>query len=224
MLVLLDLDGTLIESAPDLYAALVDLAREEGRRPPELTTIRSVVSLGSMALLAAGLGSLPDEPEEREHLRSRFLAAYRGRGFSETTWMPGIPELLQALDRDGHRWGVVTNKPLDLTQEILRRLLVDDLPPPAVVVAGDSLPVKKPDPAPLLYALALAHGSTEEGLYVGDARADVEAAHAAGLPAYVALWGYLGTSTPAECWGAEGLLRHPLDLLIHLDRTVEGTA
>ncbi len=213
MIVLFDLDGTLVDSAPDLHAALAALCAEEGRPPPSPEATRRVVSLGSRALLASALGPLPEDPAAYEALRHRFLAFYTATGHRKTAWMGGLPELLAALNARGHRWGVVTNKPGDLTGAVLARLLTADVPPPATVVAGDTLGRRKPDPAPLLHALHAAGAELRDGLYVGDAPADIEAARRARLPSFVALWGYLGEDSAPEAWGADGLLERPADLL-----------
>ena len=213
MLVLFDLDGTLVDSAPDLHAALAALCAEEGHPPPAPEATRRVVSLGSRALLACALGTLPEDPEAYEALRRRFLARYEATAHRRTVWMDGIPELLQILDARGDDWGIVTNKPRDLTIRVLERLLRPELPKPRTVVAGDSLTRRKPDPAPLLHALREAGARPTQSLYVGDAVADMTAARGAHLRAYVALWGYLGEDPDPAAWGADGLLEHPRDLL-----------
>lgn len=216
MFVLFDLDGTLVDSAPDLHAALAILCRDEGRPSPSYATTRRAVSLGSRALLASALAPLPEDTAAYEGLRQRFLAAYAATGFERTGWMTGVPDLLTRLADGGHRWGIVTNKPGDLTAAIVRRLVDASVPPPAVVVCGDTLPVRKPDPAPLLHALEKAAERPGRSAYVGDAPPDVEAARRAGLRAFVALWGYPGTDAPPETWGADALLARPCDLLAHL--------
>jgi 2-phosphoglycolate phosphatase len=213
LIVLFDLDGTLVDSAPDLHDALSALCAESARPPPSPAATRRVVSLGSRALLASALGPLPDDPEAYEALRRRFLTLYAATAYGRTSWMEGVPELLSALGMLGHRWGIVTNKPAALTKAVLARLDVGRFPPPAAVVAGDTLSQRKPDPAPLLYALRTAGADPREGLYVGDAAADIEAARRAGLPSFVALWGYLGENPAPETWGADGLLEHPGELL-----------
>jgi 2-phosphoglycolate phosphatase len=224
VIVLFDLDGTLVDSAPDLHGALAALCAERKRPPPSPEATRRVVSLGSRALLASALGSLPDDPETYEALRHRFLALYAETEFRHTTWMEGIPELLLALRARAHRWGVVTNKPGTLTASVLTRLVRAELPAPAVVVAGDTLPRRKPDPSPLLHALRTSGEDRLDGLYVGDAAADVEAARAARLPSFVALWGYLGNEPAPETWGADGVLERPADLLPVLDERGRGSA
>lgn len=213
MIVLFDLDGTLVDSAPDLHDALAALCAETARPAPSFATTQRAVSRGSRALLASALGSLPDDPEVYGALRRRFLALYAATAYRKTTWMEGVPELLFALEKLGHRWGIVTNKIAALTKAILERLDVGRFPPPAAVVAGDTLPQTKPDPAPLLYALREAGGDPQKGLYVGDAATDILAARRAGLPSFIALWGYLGENPAPETWGADGLLTHPGDLL-----------
>jgi phosphoglycolate phosphatase len=207
--VLFDLDGTLLDTAPDLAAALNRLRRERGE--PELphATIRPTVSHGSQGMLKLGFGLEPGDALYAE-LNQRFLELYRAAIAVETALFPGMAEVLAYLEANVIHWGVVTNKPGWLTEPLLRAL--DLWPRAACVVSGDTLAQRKPDPEPLWYACERMGVPPERSLYVGDAERDVQAGNRAGLITLVAGFGYLGTEDRPEDWGADGFLEQPTDL------------
>ncbi len=209
--VFFDLDGTLLDTAPDMGGALNTLLEEEGRAPLPPERIRPVVSHGATALVRLGFGLGPEDGEAFERLRRRFLSLYHRRLARETRLFPGMAQVLEALEADGVYWGVVTNKPARFTEPLLTALGLDRRA--ACVVSGDTAPARKPDPRPLLHACGVTGVLPEECVYVGDARRDVEAAHAAGMPAAVALFGYLDPGDEPAAWGAEALLEAPADVL-----------
>lgn len=140
--VLFDLDGTLLDSAPDLYAALAAYGAEVGASPPRYAQVREVVSRGSRAILRCAF----DEDDAALQLRvPRYLEIYQGMLAQHTRPFDGIAQLLEALEAQGLRWGIVTNKPAFLTEELIQRIDWDLRA--SAVVCGDTLPVKKPDPA-----------------------------------------------------------------------------
>jgi N-acetyl-D-muramate 6-phosphate phosphatase len=205
--VLFDLDGTLLDSAPDLHAALLVQCAEEGVTPPPYAPVREVVSRGSRAVLRCGF---PDADEAAIAARvPRYLDIYQQLMSQHTKPFEGIDLLLEGLDARGMRWGIVTNKPGFLTDELLVRL---DLGwHAAAVVSGDTLPVKKPDPAPVLHACAQAGLDPSRCVFVGDDRRDVEAGHAAGMFAVAVTWGYLDGGDP-HAWGADAVVDSPAQL------------
>jgi phosphoglycolate phosphatase len=207
--VLFDLDGTLLDTAPDLAAALNRLRRERGE--PELphATIRPMVSHGSQGMLKLGFGLEPGDALYAE-LNQRFLELYRAAIAVETALFPGMAEVLAYLEANVIHWGVVTNKPGWLTEPLLRAL--DLWPRAACVVSGDTLARRKPDPEPLWYACERMGVPPERSLYVGDAERDVQAGNRAGLITLVAGFGYLGIEDRPEDWGADGFLEQPTDL------------
>jgi len=213
--VLLDLDGTLADTAPDLAHALNRVLAEEGRPALSDETIRPHVSHGVRALLQLGFGELAEA--ERERLRQRFLALYRDDLARHTRLFPGMAELLVELGRRGLNWGIVTNKAGFLTGPLLARL---PLPlAPASVVSGDTTAHCKPHPEPLLLACTRAGSRPAECLYVGDAERDVEAGRRAGMKTLVALFGYISKDDRPERWGADGLIHSPRQVLDWLDAT-----
>lgn len=204
--VLFDLDGTLADTAPDLAFALNHLLEEQGREPLPFETIRPVVSHGGIALIKLGFRMTPETPGFAP-LRERLLDIYRGNLTRGTRLFPGMDELLRELEESGRQWGVVTNKPAWLTEPLLEELGIAHRA--AAVVSGDTLPERKPHPAPLLLACRRADCGPEECLYVGDAERDIEAGRNASMRTLVALFGYLGEDDRPESWGADGMVSHP---------------
>jgi N-acetyl-D-muramate 6-phosphate phosphatase len=139
------------------------------------------------------------------------LEIYRGALARETRLFPGMDEVLQAVAAWGMKSGIVTNKAAWLTDPLLAELGLSARF--ACVVSGDTLAQRKPHPQPLLYAAALAGVSPSECIYIGDAERDVQAAHAALMPALVAKYGYLRDDEDAAAWGGDAYLGAPLDLL-----------
>lgn len=208
--ILFDLDGTLADTAPDLAYALNQTLAHAGRAPLPFDTIRPVVSHGGTALLQLGFGN--DLPwDEFDHWRGFFLDVYRRNLTRGTRLFPGVAELLAAIEARGLNWGVVTNKPAWLTDPLMAQL---GLCRRAVtIVSGDTLPERKPHPAPMLLACRAAGSAVNECLYLGDAERDIAAGRNAGMHTVVALYGYIGSGDEPQAWGADGMIETPLDLL-----------
>ncbi|MFK2879126.1 HAD-IA family hydrolase [Rhodanobacter hydrolyticus] len=204
--VLFDLDGTLLDSAPDLHAALVAYCAEVGAPAPEYAAVRNVVSRGSRAILRCAF----DESDEVLLARMpRYLELYQGMLAMHTRPFEGIASLLENIESRGQRWGIVTNKPGFLTEELIARMDWDLRA--SAVVCGDTLPVKKPDPAPVLLACARASVAPARCVFVGDDARDVEAGRAAGLYTVAVRWGYLDGGDP-DHWGADVVVDDPYQL------------
>ena len=205
--VLFDLDGTLLDSAPDLYAALVTQCAEELVAAPAYARVRAVVSRGAKAVLRCAF----DERGESalEALVPRYLALYEKVMGQQTSAFDGVDSLLERMQTQGMRWGIVTNKSTFLTDELLTRIgwagRAD------AVVCGDTLPLKKPDPAPVLLACQRAGLTPSRCMFVGDDRRDIQAGSAAGLYTVAASWGYLDGGDP-QAWGADAVLDDPAQL------------
>jgi phosphoglycolate phosphatase len=211
--VLFDLDGTLLDTAPDMVGALNALLREESLTPLPYEAVRGAVSHGAARVVKTGF---PDaNPEEAKRLQQRFLEIYRGALSRETRLFPGMDAVLDALAGWRVKSGIVTNKAAWLTEPLLAELGLRARF--ACVVSGDTLAERKPHPMPLLHAAALAGVSPSECIYVGDAERDVQAAHAAAMPALVANYGYLRADEDSTRWGADAYLTQPLDLLDWLE-------
>lgn len=210
--VLFDLDGTLLDTAPDMGGALNELRVERGLVPLDAAIIRPHVSHGAAALLRLGFGTPPEC--ELERLRERFLALYRARIARETRLFDGGERMLAEIERRDLPWGVVTNKPGWLTGPLLEALGLHARA--ACVVSGDTLPERKPHPRPLLHAAARLACEATRCIYVGDAERDMLAAQAAGMVGLVARFGYIGPGDDPRSWPARGSLEGPADLLAWL--------
>jgi phosphoglycolate phosphatase len=213
--VLFDLDGTLLDTAPDMVGALNKLLAEQQRAPLPYHEVRNLVSHGSSRLVKLGF---PDaEPEVFASLQKRYLEIYAGALSLETRLFEGMDGVLQTIESRGLRSGIVTNKPGWLTQPLLDQLgLAARF---ACVVSGDTVSARKPDAMPMLHAAVLAGVPADACLYVGDAERDVQAAHAAGMPALVATYGYLQPDEDWQAWGGDGSIAQPIDLLPWLEHS-----
>ena len=208
--VLFDLDGTLIDSAPDLAGAANDLRAAHGLPPLPLEYFRPMVGSGARGMVGVAFDIGPQH-ERFAELRDDFLRRYEQRMTQQTRVFEAVLPLLDALERRHHPWGIVTNKAARFTDPLVRSLGLH--PRAATVVAGDTTPHSKPHPAPLLEAARQVGLPPSECMYVGDDVRDVQAGHAAGMTTVVAAWGYLGVGEPIEAWGAEHIVRTPGELL-----------
>jgi phosphoglycolate phosphatase len=206
--VLFDLDGTLVDSAPDMYAALVALCAEQGVAAPDFERVRSLVSRGARAVLRS---SFPDDDDAALVARvPRYLDIYAGMLDGDSRLFDGVAVVLDTLDARGIAWGVVTNKPTFLSEPLLDHLQLT--PRMAALVCGDTLPQRKPDPEPLLHACKLAGADPRHTAYVGDDARDIEAADRADLHAIAAAWGYLDGGDPRD-WQPDAIADDPHRLL-----------
>jgi phosphoglycolate phosphatase len=212
--VLFDLDGTLIDSAPDLAGAANRLRADHGLEPLPLEMLRPMVGSGARGMVGVAFGVAPGEPRF-ESLRDAFLAHYEAGLLQRTLPFEGVEAMLSALESAGLPWGIVTNKATRFTTPIVAGLGLARRA--AVVVCGDTTPHAKPHPEPLWHA-ARAMGLAPEGVvYVGDDLRDAQAARAAGMPMLAATWGYLGVTEPVHSWGADTLLDAPNQLQAWLE-------
>lgn len=206
-LLLLDLDGTLVDSAPDLIRALQHVRAQRGLEPIASERVRGSVSKGGRAILRAGLPELP-ATEAESHL-DELLSRYHAEICVESRLFDGMESLLARWRAQSGLIGIVTNKVSWLTQPLLLALgLGEDF---AAVVCGDTIAQRKPEPQPVLHACALAGIAPGDTLFVGDDRRDIEAGRAAGTRTATAEWGYLDGEDPAQ-WCADWRLLQPADL------------
>jgi len=206
---LVDLDGTLLDTAPEMAEALNTLHREVGIAPLPFEQVRPTVSHGSTGMLNLAFSGV--EPTEFERLRVRFLDAYRDILGSKSQLFAGFDAVLDHVRRHSLAWGVVTNKPGWLTGPLLQMLDIN--PTNACIVSGDTVGARKPHPLPLLHAAGLIAKAPAQCLYVGDAERDIAAGRAAGMKTVVAAWGYLGGSDDPASWHADGMAASPIDLV-----------
>lgn len=197
--VLFDLDGTLVDTAPDMVAALQDLQRDHAVEPVSYELGRSTVSNGAIGLLRLGFPGI--EGAAQGDLLCDYIDRYAVRVCRETVLFDGIDMLLRQLEQARRPWGVVTNKPGHLTTPLLEQLALSNRV--ACAVSGDTLPQKKPDPAPLLHACRLAGVPPSETVYIGDAARDIEAGRRAGMATVAAAYGYITDDDDPARWGAD---------------------
>jgi len=209
-LVLFDLDGTLMDTAPDMGNALNLLRAEHNLPPLSADRIRPQVSHGAMGLLKLGFGIEPQDARFAE-MRARYLDIYEQHLAEETHLFHGMDKVLDDLEKQGLTWGIVTNKPGWLTEPLLEARGLKSRA--ACVVSGDTVARRKPFPDPLLHAANLCDRPADRAAYVGDAQRDVESAHAAGMLAVVATYGYLGDEDRPDVWRPDHMIMHPSELL-----------
>lgn len=206
---LFDLDGTLLDSAPDMAAALNALRIERGEPPMPLADLRPHVSKGARAMIRASWPQFDDAA--REALVQPFLDTYERELGRHGAPFDGIAELLDALEADGVRWGIVTNKPEYLARQLMPMLGWRERC--GVLIGGDTLPERKPHPLPLLHAAEVLGVAPADCVYVGDDERDIVAARAAGMPSIVALWGYRLPGDAPEAWGGDTMIEASRTLL-----------
>lgn len=210
--VFFDLDGTLADSARDMHDALAALCRERSLTTPAFEVVRETVSRGARAVLRCAVGH---DENAIDAVLPRFLELYVATGMPHTHAFPGIDALLENLEARGVRWGVVSNKAAALVALVLGKLGYAQRA--AAVVGGDTLPQRKPDPAPVLHACALTGSAPAQSVFVGDDPRDILAGRAAGLYTVAAAWGYLDGADPRD-WQPDAVTATPGQLAALLDR------
>jgi N-acetyl-D-muramate 6-phosphate phosphatase len=206
--VLFDLDGTLVDSAPDMVAAMNLMLREFRREPMTLDALRPHVSRGSRAMLAAAFPEL--DLADREAMVGDFLDTYERVLGQHCVPFDGIEALLGEIEAEGGRWGIVTNKPMYLAEELIPMLGWEERC--GILLGGDSLAERKPHPMPLLHAAKAIEVEPRDCVYVGDDERDIAAARAAGMPSVVALWGYRLPGDDPVAWGGDAIVERSQDL------------
>jgi len=208
--VLMDLDGTLVDTAPDLVGVLNKLLMDRSLPPVPFAIARNEVSNGALGLLRLGFPEHGSD-EELEPLRLEFLEIYTRNVCIHSLLFNGLSCILNKLHKKSIPWGIVTNKPHSMTTPLLEAL--DLLHPPGCVVSGDRLPQRKPHPAPLLLGADELGIDAERCVYVGDARRDIDAGRAAGMATVAAAYGYIRAADDPAQWGASAVIRRPGELL-----------
>ncbi|QYK07150.1 HAD-IA family hydrolase [Shewanella zhangzhouensis] len=210
--VLFDLDGTLVDTAPDLVAALNLALDDFGFSKAEQDRMRPIASHGSLALVKAAQPGLEDAVATQ--VQQALLAHYAKVSGTEAKLFPGMTLLLDHLNSRQIPWGIVTNKAARYARPLLDRLgLAQQC---ATLISGDTVTRGKPDAAPML--LGASHLGRKAGhlLYLGDAKRDMEAARNAGMVSVLASWGYLSSLDEADDWPIDIHLKQPQDLIAHL--------
>lgn len=206
--VLFDLDGTLVDTAPDMVAVLQDMQRAHDLKVVPYDVARAQVSNGATGLLNVGFPHIEHEMGSPLHLE--YLERYEQRTTLESKVFAGVDSLLDTLDAQDIRWGVVTNKPERFTAPLLEALGL--LERSACTISGDTLPQRKPHPAPLFFACEQAGVAPQRSIYIGDAARDIEAGRAAGMATIAVSYGYIADGDDPASWGADELAVDTADL------------
>lgn len=209
-IILFDLDGTLVDTAPDLGLALNIQRERHGLAPLPQEAIRPYASHGSRGLLSIGFGLTPED-EVFVDMRNEYLQLYDEVFIRSPKLFDGMQALLAEIETAGLQWGVVTNKPRRFSAPLMQALALDQRA--ACLVCGDDAARAKPAPDTLLLACSQTGSSPQECIYVGDAERDIVAGKAAGMKTVLAMYGYLDADDQPEAWGADLLIAQPGDLL-----------
>jgi N-acetyl-D-muramate 6-phosphate phosphatase len=204
-----DLDGTLIDSAPDLGAAADKMRTDRGLPSLPLALYRPMAGAGARGMLKIGFGMAPDH-SEFEAMREEFFQNYEASLTARTTVFDGVAQLLQTLQSQGIVWGIVTNKSKRFTEPLARQMPL--LHGARAVVSGDTTPHAKPHPAPVLEAARQAGVPAQHCWYVGDDKRDIDAGRAAGMFTIAAAWGYTGEHQ-IDTWAAHAVADTPQSIL-----------
>lgn len=208
--VLFDLDGTLIDSAPDLGAAADEMRVARGMASLPLDRYRPMAGAGARGMLGVAFGITPDHPDFPA-LREEFFRNYEQRMTRDSFAFEGVAQLLHEVRSRGFAWGVVTNKSMRFTGPLTQQMPL--FATAGAIVGGDSTPFSKPHPEPLLEAARQLGLPPQQCVYVGDDERDVAAGRAAGMPTVAATYGYLGGTPEVDRWKADARISSPLDLL-----------
>jgi phosphoglycolate phosphatase len=208
--VLFDLDGTLIDSAPDLGAAADKMRTDRGLPSLPLADYRPMAGAGARGMLSIAFGLTP-ESSEFPKLREEFFRNYEVRMLLDTHVFAGVAELIDELDAQGLPWGIVTNKASRFTDPLVAA--IPKFVTARAVVSGDTTPHAKPHPEPLLEAARRLNVDPARCIYVGDDERDIVAGRAAGMRTLAATYGYMGANADATLWRADGCVESPLEVL-----------
>lgn len=208
--VLFDLDGTLIDSAPDLGAAADKMRTDRGLESLPLALYRPMAGAGARGMIAVAFGLTPDDARFSD-LKEEFFRNYELRMTENTSVFDGVAELIAQISQAGLKWGVVTNKSARFTVPLTKAMPLFNTA--QAIVSGDTTPHSKPHPAPLLEAARQLDLAPERCIYVGDDERDIVAGRAAGMPTVAAAYGYLGKTADTDGWRADATIAAPGALL-----------
>lgn len=208
--ILFDLDGTLLDTAADLVVALNKLLAFHNKNTVSISSVRDIVSQGSVALTRYGFPEVTDQ-EQFETLRKEFLQYYSEDVCIDSQFFPGMDSLLEIIEFKQIPWGIVTNKPTAMTEPLLQELKITSRT--KCVICGDTLNVRKPHPEPLLHACKILGSGPHNTIFVGDDLRDIYAGNEAGMYTCIAEYGYIEDEYDISQWGADFTIKNPLELL-----------
>jgi phosphoglycolate phosphatase len=208
--VLFDLDGTLIDSAPDLGAAVDKMRTERGLTSLPLDHYRPMAGAGARGMLGLAFGMAPEHPDY-EAMKEEFFVNYESCMTERTRIFDGVVSLIGSLVAQGLPWGVVTNKSNRFTDPLTAAMPLFSTA--GAIVSGNTTPHAKPHPEPLFEAARRMSVDPSRCVYVGDDERDIVAGLAAGMGTVAATYGYLGQQTDISQWNAHLHIDSPIDLL-----------
>ncbi len=209
---LFDLDGTLLDTAADLTAALNHVLELKQLKPLSLDEVRPSISTGVAGLL--NLGGITTKDPIFAILRQKFLDYYRQHICMHTHLFPEVETLINYLQEKKWAWGIVTNKSASLTENLISKFPL--LNNANCIIAGDTLKYSKPHPLPLLHGCDCIGCLPKNCIYIGDAKSDIEAANAAGMFSLIALYGFIDANEDVDNWNASAKISSPLDIIQYL--------
>jgi phosphoglycolate phosphatase len=207
--VLFDLDGTLVDTAPDLIACLNKSLLLHGFAEMDYASVKPQISYGAMPMISSAVGD--SESDLKNRILECMLDLYQNNIATYSRFYPGIPEILQQIETLGLKWGVVTNKRHRFTLPLMTALNLHERA--ACIISGDSTAHYKPHPEPMWAACAQAEVAPENCVFIGDAAHDITAGKHANMKTLAAVYGYLQVTDTPETWGADALITHPHQLL-----------
>lgn len=207
--ILFDLDGTLLDTAPEFTYCINRLLEQEGKPPISLAKLRTAVSFGAQGMITRAFNITPQDPKFAA-LKQQFLTFYAEKLGLQTSFFPGIDSILNSLSTQKIQWGIVTNKPTIYTMGLIEKFKV--LATASCVVSGDTLTTQKPDPAQLFHACKLLQVPPEQCWYVGDAKTDLQASKAAGMRCAIANYGYIPPDEDVIAWEADCYLANASEI------------
>lgn len=207
--VLFDLDGTLVDTAPDLIACLNQALRQHGYPIVDQAAVKPLISWGAMPMIRHALTEVDSATHER--LLETMLTRYQDNIFVHSHFFDGIEAVLSRIEALGLKWGVVTNKRRRFTEPLMSAMKLTERA--ACIVSGDTTGNSKPHPEPMLFACQQAGVTPERCVYIGDAEHDIAAGRSVNMKTLAAVYGYLKAGDQPHAWGADDLIEHPDQLL-----------
>jgi 2-phosphoglycolate phosphatase len=204
--ILFDLDGTLLDTAGDLVAAVNVLLEKHEQSALPVSRLRPWVSQGGLTLVSMAF-DISRESAQAQELWQQYLVEYAAKSNEQTVLFNGLEGVLQSIEKSGRPWGIVTNKPEFLTIPLLQNIGLSKRT--NCIVGGDTVTRGKPWPDPVLYACDLLHADPNNCLIIGDDIRDIQAGQAAGLATIAAAWGYIRPDDDPHTWGADVVIEQP---------------
>jgi phosphoglycolate phosphatase len=212
--VLFDLDGTLVDTAPDLLACCQQALTQYGFTPAPAAQLRPFISYGAAAMIEASVTDTASE-SQRSDILTTMLTLYQNNIAKHSIFFDGMLEVLATIEQRGLKWGVVTNKRQRFTQPLMDALELTHRA--ACIISGDTTENPKPHPAPMFAACARVGVEPQHCVYIGDAQHDIIAGKNAQMKTIAALYGYLKADDTPHLWGADALITAPTQLLTWMD-------